>query len=222
MWCRWLSSDKVSYLDPESINGINLYMYCGNNPVMFFDQTGHSMILALLIAAGTGLLAGLAGQFTADAITSMINRQWTFSSWQQYVGAGIGGALGGILLASGCGGVAIGAISASLSAFTGNGLEIVTGMKNSDYTSINLMFDTFASGLIGAFAGAIINIPGINRGSHSFQQIFKSGITKISEHGFSMSVKVFAKGFALIYVANYASTLYSIFQRVVEELDWNI
>ena len=32
--CRWISPDSIEYLDPESINGLNLYVYCGNNPVM--------------------------------------------------------------------------------------------------------------------------------------------------------------------------------------------
>ena len=38
---RWLNSDDISYLDPVTLNGLNLYAYCGNNPVMYFDPTGH-------------------------------------------------------------------------------------------------------------------------------------------------------------------------------------
>ena len=37
---RFITIDSVSYLDPDSINGINLYAYCGNNPVMNLDPTG--------------------------------------------------------------------------------------------------------------------------------------------------------------------------------------
>jgi len=32
----------VSYLDPVSIGGLNLYAYCGNNPVMLMDRGGNS------------------------------------------------------------------------------------------------------------------------------------------------------------------------------------
>src|SRR5690554_6211115 len=39
-WCRWINADDVSYLDPENINGLNLYAYCGNNPVMCYDSIG--------------------------------------------------------------------------------------------------------------------------------------------------------------------------------------
>ena len=37
---RFISQDDVSYLAPDSINGLNLYAYCGNNPVMNVDPTG--------------------------------------------------------------------------------------------------------------------------------------------------------------------------------------
>ena len=33
--CRWISPDDIEYLDPESVNGLNLYCYCFNNPVSY-------------------------------------------------------------------------------------------------------------------------------------------------------------------------------------------
>ncbi len=39
--CRFINADDVSYLDPKSINGINLYAYCVNNPVMLTDSSGY-------------------------------------------------------------------------------------------------------------------------------------------------------------------------------------
>ena len=38
---RFISADDIEYADPETINGLNLYAYCGNNPVMNIDPTGH-------------------------------------------------------------------------------------------------------------------------------------------------------------------------------------
>ena len=38
---RFISMDDISYLDPETIGGANLYAYCGNNPVMRIDTEGH-------------------------------------------------------------------------------------------------------------------------------------------------------------------------------------
>jgi len=37
---RFISQDNIDYADPETINGLNLYAYCGNNPVMFSDPEG--------------------------------------------------------------------------------------------------------------------------------------------------------------------------------------
>ncbi len=41
-WCRFLNADSVEYLDPTNINGMNLFAYCGNDPVNRYDPSGHS------------------------------------------------------------------------------------------------------------------------------------------------------------------------------------
>ena len=37
---RFITIDDLQYLDPETINGLNLYAYCGNNPIMAVDPEG--------------------------------------------------------------------------------------------------------------------------------------------------------------------------------------
>ena len=37
---RFMTIDDISYLDPNSINGLNLYAYCGNNPINRYDSAG--------------------------------------------------------------------------------------------------------------------------------------------------------------------------------------
>ena len=39
---RFISMDDIAYLNPEAINGLNLYAYCGNNPVMHVDENGNA------------------------------------------------------------------------------------------------------------------------------------------------------------------------------------
>ena len=39
---RFINADSVEYLDPSSVNGLNLYSYCGNNPVMNVDPSGNA------------------------------------------------------------------------------------------------------------------------------------------------------------------------------------
>ncbi len=51
-WGRWLSADAFDYLDPQSINGLNLFAYCNNNPVMYKDSTGCYSFLDFLTVVG--------------------------------------------------------------------------------------------------------------------------------------------------------------------------
>ena len=57
---RFMTIDDISYLDPESINGLNLYAYCFNNPVMFTDRYGCTAWWEWLIAGVivAGLIVG--------------------------------------------------------------------------------------------------------------------------------------------------------------------
>ena len=67
---RWISIDDINYLDIETINGVNLYAYCMNNPIMCFDPSGHmpkwlkwtlgGLAIAGLVVA-TVLTCGVAG-----------------------------------------------------------------------------------------------------------------------------------------------------------------
>ena len=57
---RFISQDSLEYADPDTINGLNLYAYCANNPVMKVDPTGtvdwwQWLISGLQIAGGIAL-----------------------------------------------------------------------------------------------------------------------------------------------------------------------
>ena len=41
IYYRFISIDDIDYLKSESINGINLYAYCENDPVNLCDILGH-------------------------------------------------------------------------------------------------------------------------------------------------------------------------------------
>jgi RHS repeat-associated protein len=57
---RFISPDDTSYLNPESVNGLNLYCYCNNNPVMLTDPQGTAGAIVWLVAlcVGVGALVG--------------------------------------------------------------------------------------------------------------------------------------------------------------------
>ena len=60
---RFLSQDDVSYLAPDSSNGLNLYAYCANNPVMNVDPTGTIAfwIIAVIILGVAMVIGGTIG-----------------------------------------------------------------------------------------------------------------------------------------------------------------
>ena len=60
---RFITIDDISYLAPDTINGLNLYAYCGNNPVMNVDPNGTFFLTTLLVGALIGGLIG--GGFSA-------------------------------------------------------------------------------------------------------------------------------------------------------------
>ena len=58
---RFISPDDVSYLGANGdLNAYNLYAYCSNNPVMYSDPSGHSILAAIIIGAVVGGLLGFA------------------------------------------------------------------------------------------------------------------------------------------------------------------
>ncbi len=52
---RFITIDDTQYLAPDQINGLNLYAYCGNNPVMRVDPNGNAwwewLVAGLIVSA---------------------------------------------------------------------------------------------------------------------------------------------------------------------------
>ena len=74
--CRFISPDDVEYLDPSSVNGLNLYCYCYNDPINYYDPSGHFVITAtigLSTAAYYAIIALLA--VTAVATTAYVESE---------------------------------------------------------------------------------------------------------------------------------------------------
>ena len=144
-WCRWLNADHPSFLQPESLQRMNLFVYCGNNPVMCSDGSGH---FPILISVLIGLGIGLATEFFGDLIDDgKINR-----GWQDYLGAGIAGLIGGL---------GTGLISTMI--FSGLG-DVIGGLINGSVTNVEQAVGVFA--LSAIFAGVGYGIAkGIQHGA---------------------------------------------------------
>jgi RHS repeat-associated protein len=60
-WRRFISPDDSAYLDHETVNGLNLYCYCGNDPVNRCDPSGRDWdwgtFFTGLLMVGTAITA---------------------------------------------------------------------------------------------------------------------------------------------------------------------
>ncbi len=105
-WRRFISPDAAEYIDPETPNGLNLYTYCLNNPVKYYDPSGNSVLAIGLILLATTVIGGVVGGVSSynqgyrggDVVKNTI------------LGAGIGLAVGGAIIAVGA--VTVGAVAA--------------------------------------------------------------------------------------------------------------
>ena len=104
---RFISADSVEYLEPDSVSGLNLYVYCNNNPVMNTDPSGHFVISFSAIAIS--MLIGFAIGATVSGTVAIIeevyndgNWNWDASTWdwrsiaKSALGGGVAGAISAI------------------------------------------------------------------------------------------------------------------------------
>ena len=180
---RFISIDDISYLDPDSINGLNLYAYCGNNPVMGYDPDGTwdwgkfwKTVWGVAVGVGLATLAVAGVVLSGGALLVPV-----------LVGAGIG--FGASVIGQGLGNIATG------KGFFDNfnlGSAIIGALAGA----------AFATGLGGAFGatviGALANSAVASFENKSWLQIGLNAVVGGLSAGFGYSfgryvgIKVFA------------------------------
>lgn len=98
---RFINMDSLKYLAPDKINGLNLYAYCDNNPVMKSDPMGTNpedwlnWLVGALKVIGGALLIAVGGYITYKTALSIV----PFSGFVTQLGVSMM-AYGGLLAAS--------------------------------------------------------------------------------------------------------------------------
>lgn len=199
---RFINADSMLKTPNAGVLSANMFAYCENNPIMSSDSTGQWFGLDDLIAGAVGAVVGIASQFVSDVVTSFNSGSWQISNWQTYVGAGTGGAIGGIttLYAGPVAGTAVGAGSSTL---IGQTLENYTGGQRRSAVEIA------KNSVVDATIGAVINkvfpmkISGLTSGRNSMSAVYSSGLKKLGNKTASkMSSKVIGKGIASGFVGD--------------------
>ena len=121
---RFISPDSLKYLDPTYNNGLNLYAYCGNNPVMHVDPNGTLFGFFLGTIVLGAVIAG-----TMNGISAYNAGQRGWGLFGAIVGGAVmGGAMAGILALGGVVGLAsAGLISFGMTASAAFGVALGVG-----------------------------------------------------------------------------------------------
>ena len=132
-------------INPNLVNGLNLYAYCNNNPIAYSDPNGNSIIgtiiIICLLFAGTAIGAGVAGKKAYDNGA----RGWELVG-QILIGATIGLAVAGVVvMLGGAGAAAIGQLGITAGTFFG--LEAMKAV------SLGALAWNFAAFVVAPIAG---------------------------------------------------------------------
>ena len=136
---RFISADSVEYLEPNDIIGLNLYAYCYDNPIMYYDPNGHSLLAIFLILAATTIVGGVIG---AKKASDEGKKGWDFAK-DVILGASMGLAVGGAVLA--VTGVAIGAVAGAS--------YMILGVKASQLFAIGALAFDFTAFVVAPLFG---------------------------------------------------------------------
>ena len=154
---RFISPDDTAYLDPETPNGLNLYCYCGNDPVNLVDPSGHLAATAIAIIVGAFIGFGISA--TSSVVTQLEehNGNWNEVNPFKVLYDGAFGAINGALAASGVGlgwSIALGATSGLLSS-VGSDLLFENGNINWSAAVSALVVGALAGVIAGAGANSV-------------------------------------------------------------------
>ena len=182
---RFISPDSLAYLEPETCNGLNLYAYCRNNPVMYTDPYGFfavsTFIVGLLAAVGALTIAGAA----IGGLSAAIHQENVFTGIRN---GAITGLMFGISIALVATGIGAGGFVGTIMVGMGVGSAYLLG------SNLNLQLQGKGFGRIEIGAGAHAWVKGVCIGGlvAGFSYLFSSVLSIYGEmFGAALAGKTF-------------------------------
>ena len=204
---RFMTIDDLSYLDPKSINGLNLYTYCGNNPVMRLDPAGHEWWNPFSwnwngIFNTIGKTFSQAGQWIYNNILKPVGSFFA-DNWDIIVGVGlIAVAVGISIITFGSGAPISGLI---IGAVTGGIIGSAFGALGAAVSGGNILHGAWTGLIVGAFGGisglaaatsaagmSLIN-DRVNGKTAGVDSLLRAGISGLTAGTFAGAGNVFSK-----------------------------
>jgi len=133
---RFLNADRIDYISPESIQGLNLYSYCLNNPIMYLDPFGNSIVDFFNSLFGTIILVAVSVAEIAIGVGMLFSGD---------IQRGTG------LIGTGFASI----ISGFLSLDSNN--NFFAGWTSAQVTGLGATFIPGVGAVLGAFAGSVAN-----------------------------------------------------------------
>lgn len=145
---RFLTPDNLEQLDPEKAAGLNLYVYCNNDPVLFFDPEGEmgmaqgtallilgivaALTMALMIPLQIPVMVGgaILGSCFSGMATLAFMDDLTLDTADDLIISMLFGAVGGILGASGLGVIATAASNFGLAFLESSVTMVANGSRD--------------------------------------------------------------------------------------------
>lgn len=210
---RFISPDSIDYLAPENINGLNLYIYCKNNPIRYIDKYAHDPekndfnvtdafgILETIFAIATGVMYSMAKMANRQDVLSVVLKMSSgTSSFFKYLGyAGVAINTIANIVINVQNGVEIDRIISDIIVDIGVGISSIILT-----TGIGFMMGSYFPGIgnvVGAVAGVMVGV---------FMIVFDDCVTAIKD-AFYIIVSEFFNGVTTVIndIGNFFNRLFS-------------
>ena len=204
---RFINADEISNLDESSLNGLNLFIYCGNNPITFTDPFGNTKWWEWLLSALIAIVVVVA-VVAVTVLTAGIGTA---------IGTALGGTAAAMIFGSAAGGAITGAITGAIMSF---GISTIKQGLTNGYDNINwgqVGIETLigaASGFVsGAIFGAISGTVKVMNAAKAWAPTGgKSGFKQMTEHYTKHVIKEGQQG-AVKNILNYTKQATEFFAQ---------